>query len=386
MRSSEKQLFIIQILSLIILLFNTIFYKFLGVFGVIVFLIALLFTLLMVCGIPRDNNITGRLSVKLCIFYSLAFLVFKYSLGLITGYYTNPYDISLLGIIKNVLPMIIIILLEEYSRFTMCEKSGCNKLILLITMVIFTLLDFTLKSSFVGMTSIEEFLKLFTTTFMQCLFMNLGLTVISFKHGLKSALIFSFIFNIYNYIIPIIPRFSQYVETMVDMLIPIVIIVLLHIGIPKIFNKKKKNKEDIRKKHIATKLVGVILFVLIILTVSLNSNIFRFWVCVVGSGSMEPTINIGDLIMVDKSYKERSSELSEGDVIVFQISGKYYTHRIIKVFDNNGERTFLTQGDREGQAVDDWLVTKNEVVGKTLFRFQYLGLPSIWLRDLMKGN
>ena len=59
MRSSEKQLFIIQILSLIILLFNTIFYKFLGVFGVIVFLIALLFTLLMVCGIPRDNNITG---------------------------------------------------------------------------------------------------------------------------------------------------------------------------------------------------------------------------------------------------------------------------------------------------------------------------------------
>ena len=154
MRSSEKQLFIIQILSLIILLFNTIFYKFLGVFGVIVFLIALLFTLLMVCGIPRDNNITGRLSVKLCIFYSLAFLVFKYSLGLITGYYTNPYDISLLGIIKNVLPMIIIILLEEYSRFTMCEKSGCNKLILLTTMVIFTLVDFTLKSSFVGMTSL----------------------------------------------------------------------------------------------------------------------------------------------------------------------------------------------------------------------------------------
>lgn len=384
MRSSEKTIFIIQIVSLIILLFNTIFHEFLSELGVIIFLVVLLTSLSIACGIPRDNSITNKISIRLCIFYSIAFLVLKYSLGLITGFYNNPYDISVLGILKNVLPMILIILLEEYSRFTICDRSGGNKLILFTTMILFTLVDFALRNTFVGLSALEPIIKLFTTTFMQCLFMNLGLTVISYKHGLKTALIFSFIYNLYGYIIPIIPGFSKYVETIVDMLIPIIIVVLLHIGIPEIFNKKKKNKEDIRKKHIVTRITSVVLFILIIIIVSLNSNIFRFWVCVIGSGSMEPTINIGDVIVVDKSYAKRYLELDKGDVIVFKIADKNYTHRIIKVIDNNGEKSFITQGDRKGQAVDDWIVTKNEVVGKTLFRVRYIGLPSIWLRDLMK--
>jgi signal peptidase len=384
MRTGERKIFFIQILSLIILLFNSIMHEFLSEFGIIIFLMILLTLLAITCSIPRDNLFTGKQSMKLCLFYSIAFLILKYSLGLITGFYNNPYSLKFLDIVKNVVPVLIIIVLEEFCRFTINQRSGRNRFILVANILLFTFVDFALKNSFVDIRSLEPFLQLFTTTFMQCLFMNIGLTVISYKHGLKTALIYSCIFKLYGYIIPIIPGFSKYVETVVDMLIPIIIMVLLHIGVPDIFKKNKKNKEDIRNKHIVTKIIGVILFVLVIAMVSLNSNIFRFWVCVVGSGSMDPTIKIGDLIVVDKSYSKRYNELNNGDVIVFNISGKYYTHRIIEVIENNGEKSFITKGDREGQAIDDWLVTKNEIVGKTEFKFSYLGLPSIWLRDLVK--
>ena len=385
MRSSEKKLFIIQIVSLIILLLNTILYEFLSELGIIIFLVVLLITLHIVCGIAHDNMLTNKLSMKLCLFYSVAFLVLKFSLGLITGFYNNMYSLTFKGILMNTIPMIIIILLEEICRFTINERSGRKRIILFANVLLFTLVDFSLISSFAGMTSVESILKLLTTSFNQVLFFNIGLTLISYKHGLKTALIYSFIFNLYKYFVPIVPGFNQYVETIVDMLIPIIIVVLLHIGIPEIF-KKKKNKEDIRDNQFITKLIGVFIFILILIVVGLNSNLFRYWSCVVGSGSMEPTINIGDIIIVDKSYSENPQVLDKGDILVFKINDKFYTHRIIEVLYVNGEKQFITQGDREGQAVDNWIVTKNEIVGVTKFRLRYIGLPSIWIRDMMKGK
>lgn len=383
MRSGEKKLFLIQVVSLIILLLNTIYHEFLGDISLIVFLLVMLIVLHFTCGIPRDNNFTSKISFKLCLFYSIAFLVLEYSLGLITGFYRNPYNLSLVGILKNIIPAILLIVFEEYCRFTIVEKSGRNRIILLTTVFLFTFVNFALFGSFVNIGSIGNFLKLFTTTFMIWLFYNIGLTVISYKHGLKTALVYAFIYYLYRYLVPILPGFSEYVNTMVNMLIPIIIIVLLHIGVPEIF-KKKKNKEDIRNKHIVSKIIGVILFMLILVIVSLNSNLFRYWACVVGSGSMEPNIKIGDIIIVDKSYKNKVNSLAKGDIIVFRIGEKYYTHRIIEVVNSNGEKSFITKGDREGQAVDNWIVTKNEVVGLTKYKFKYLGLPSIWIRDLMK--
>lgn len=383
MRSSEKTVFIIQIVSLIILLFNSIVHTFIGDISILVFLLALVITLGIVFGIAHDNMLTNKLSIKLCLFYSIAFLVLKYSLGLIAGFYKNPYSLTFMGIGKNLLLAITLIVLEEIARFTINERSGRNRLILITNVILFTFVNFALFGDFQNITEVAPFLKMFTTVFMQWLFYNIGLTLISYKHGLKTALIYAFVFYLYRYLIPILPGLNEYVETIVDMLIPIIIVVLLHIGIPEIF-KKKKNKEDIREKNLIAKVIGIFLFILILIMVSLNSNLFRFWSCVVGSGSMEPTINIGDIIIVDKSYKNKYNTLDKGDILVFKINDKYYTHRIIDVIYNEGEKSFITQGDREGQAVDNWIVTKNEIVGVTKFRLKYLGLPSIWIRDLMK--
>ena len=65
MRSSERTVFIIQLVSLIILLFNSIFREFIGEIGIIIFLLILLITLGIVCGIPRDNMFTNKLKYKL---------------------------------------------------------------------------------------------------------------------------------------------------------------------------------------------------------------------------------------------------------------------------------------------------------------------------------
>ena len=145
-----------------------------------------------------------------------------------------------------------------------------------------------------------------------------------------------------------------------------------------------KEKIDIRVKNTGAKLIRLIIIIFIIILVSLNSGIFRYWIAVVASGSMEPTINVGDVIYIDKSFAKNMEKLKEEDVIVFKINGNIYCHRVVEVINNNGEVFLLTKGDREGQGVDNWTVTKNELVGRVEFKLKYIGLPSIWLKNAIE--
>lgn len=88
---------------------------------------------------------------------------------------------------------------------------------------------------------------------------------------------------------------------------------------------------------------------------------------VVMSGSMEPTIPTGSVILISTV-----SAYGIGDVITFQTDARASiptSHRIV------GERvngTFLTQGDANKTA-DFTSVSPSDVVGKVLFHVPYLG-------------
>lgn len=72
------------------------------------------------------------------------------------------------------------------------------------------------------------------------------------------------------------------------------------------------------------------------------------------SGSMEPTINIGDLIIVDTKVKQ----VYVGDIITFYDDHhNYVTHRIIDISDG----LIKTQGDNNNTP-DEHLITRNDVV------------------------
>lgn len=99
---------------------------------------------------------------------------------------------------------------------------------------------------------------------------------------------------------------------------------------------------------------------------------------------MEPTIKVGDVIYIDKSYKKNIEKIKEQDVIVFKMNGNIYCHRVIKINQNNGKILLVTKGDRKGQSIDNWTVTGEELVGRVEFKIKYIGLPSIWLKNAIE--
>lgn len=115
--------------------------------------------------------------------------------------------------------------------------------------------------------------------------------------------------------------------------------------------------------------------ILVLLSAFLGENNFKF--LVVKSGSMEPSIKMGSLVMI-----KREKEYTLGDVITFSNPKKpqeLITHRIVNIEKLNSQKFYTTKGDANGEP-DPKKVAKREVRGKVLFSVPYLG----YLVDFVK--
>lgn len=89
---------------------------------------------------------------------------------------------------------------------------------------------------------------------------------------------------------------------------------------------------------------------------------FGYGMAVVLSGSMEPALEIGDLIIV-----KETTEFDENEVIVFQDGQSLVVHRIVKI----NEGSFITKGDANNAS--DNPIDLNHIKGKVIFKIPVLG-------------
>jgi signal peptidase len=92
---------------------------------------------------------------------------------------------------------------------------------------------------------------------------------------------------------------------------------------------------------------------------------------IVLSGSMEPAILTGDLVIV---REVPADTLKEGDVIAFRRATAVITHRIMKINQNDGNTLFYTKGDNNN-ADDSAPVTVDLLEGRYLFRIPAWAAP-----------
>jgi signal peptidase len=97
---------------------------------------------------------------------------------------------------------------------------------------------------------------------------------------------------------------------------------------------------------------------------------FGWRVDVVLSGSMEPQIHVGSVVV---SRPLDIGSVNAGDIITFRspLNGEFTTHRVISV-ENSPSLFFRTKGDTNEDA-DPFIVGHQSVVGRVCFNVAYLG-------------
>ncbi|WP_433205553.1 signal peptidase I [Dactylosporangium sp. CS-047395] len=123
--------------------------------------------------------------------------------------------------------------------------------------------------------------------------------------------------------------------------------------------------------------VGVLSFVLCLFAMTLVPLAFGWSPSVVLSGSMQPSITPGDVVI---SAPLETGDLVPGRVIRFRDParpGRYLVHRIVAV---QPDHTLVTQGDANA-AADSTPVPAGDVTGVARLRVPWIGLPALWWRD-----
>jgi len=156
-----------------------------------------------------------------------------------------------------------------------------------------------------------------------------------------------------------------------------------------------KLKDILKNDYVKTALLLIIMVV----------SVFAFWfglkaalatdfpLCGVASGSMIPTLQVGDLIIVQgvpnaSNINAAPKDASEpGDIIVFYNPQKGFrdpndliVHRAIDMFQDDGKWYFETQGDAN-PSQDAWEVPEDYVVGRVVFfRIPLVGFITFLMR------
>lgn len=381
MKKSEVKLIALVLLSSCLLFLNIFIKNILSEYQLIVVLGVVLAISIFLVGFERNRLQNRKTVLSFIITYTVAFLILLYGIGLFTGYLRTPYSFSPLNILKNITPVILITIVGEYLRYNLCRKGENNNNLLLLVIVLFCLVDLSLSVNQYDVRSLSGLLGMATVILIPSIFKNILLNDLTLRFGPIPGLIYSLVMGLYIYLIPIVPNLNDYLTSTVMFLLPLALKIL----VDKRFMRDDEEEEDLRVNKVPGRIINGSLIAVMIILIGLFSNLFTYWIAAVGSGSMEPTINIGDAIIVDKGIQDHLDRLNVGDVLVFKIQDTIYTHRIIEMKETNGNYAITTKGDREGQAVDTWVVTNKDVVGVVRFKIPYVGWPTVWLSRIVEG-
>jgi signal peptidase len=148
----------------------------------------------------------------------------------------------------------------------------------------------------------------------------------------------------------------------------------------KILDKKKKEL-----------IKNIILIIIVLVSVQIGWQILKLTLntqiplAYVPSRSMEPTLKVGDLVVIKGVPPQ---EIKEGSIIVFYVPGHYgedeyrIVHRVIKIVNLGEELGFETKGDNN--PISDYYrwgyIPSSYVIGIVIYRIPYVGYAALGIR------
>lgn len=92
------------------------------------------------------------------------------------------------------------------------------------------------------------------------------------------------------------------------------------------------------------------------------ANLLGYTFFEVATGSMSPTINVGDVVIV-----KITKEVNKNDIIVFKEENNFITHRLIQ----KEEGKIITKGDANNS--EDKSITEDSILGKVITIIPQIG-------------
>ncbi len=278
--------------------------------------------------------------------------------GIIFGFGKSIYFIEPITAIMPFILTLTSLMAIEHVKALMLKKW--NLLFILLINIIMSIIMFPTVQfvTNIGETSI---------LFMRELMMNIITSTIIISYGLLPALFYRLGTDMIWYFFPIQPMIKMYMSSIMMMIGLIASLVIL--------DYSKFTHSPLLTPKTETSITGKIrtIFPLIVLGLVALFQIVGLHSFVVLTGSMEPSVNPGDLVLVEKE-----DHYNVGDIIVFSTQGTIIVHRIHAIEENY----IITKGDANNY-IDPWKIRSDKIIGKTFAVLPYIGLPLVAISRLL---
>lgn len=283
-------------------------------------------------------------------------------------------QLSTWSVMHYIIPMTVIIITTEIIRKVLIAQN--TKFSKVITFIIMVLIDLAIYANVYDVNDFDTFVETVGFTLFASISCNLMYNYVSSRYGCIPIIIYRLMTILYVYFIPYIPNVYMFFRCILRTIYPYMIYQLLEFT----YASKKIAVAQINKKKAMLGKIAICIFA--ILVAMLVSCEFQYGLLVIGSGSMTGTINKGDA-MIYKKY-DGTSDIEEGQIIMFTDREIQVVHRVIEVKRVNGIDRYVTKGDANQQQ-DPGHITKSKVIGLYIGRIPYFGYPSLWLRDIFSN-
>lgn len=339
------------------------------------FIIIILALSISLLGFKRNVNTNLKKSIlSVTIVFVLAYFAITYGIGFAIGYNKNAYSMELSSLIGNIISPIITIICIELIRYIYIENNKFSKQS--VGFIIFSIIIFEIciNTRIKDFDNIEFLFVSATTIILPIISKNLVLSYLTYNVGYRPALLYRLIMDISVFVLPVVPAFGDYLNSVVGILSPALLYIYVSRIIEEYYNGFEYNF-SINKFH----WTDIPYMAFLLMLIALISGKFQYTIMGVGSDSMHPYIDRGDAVLLNSSVNK--NKLKTGDVIAFENDNKVVIHRLFEIKEEKDKTYYITKGDANN-TTDDIKITNSDIIGVVKFRIKYLAYPTVYLNDL----
>ena len=297
-------------------------------------------------------------------------------MGFVEGFGRSPQASSLTMVLLNFWMWLPELVGREYMRSYLVRafvRKGQVRYILIITLLM-TAMNLSLGTTLTAAVMQRNMLEVISRVLPE-ICENILATYLTMYGGGCASVLYLLVVKGSEWFSPILPDLSLMTRSIIGVVVPILGFVIIERNYME-WSKGIKLREY-KTQNIGEWIVSAILSVTMLWFVM---GVFPIYPSAIATGSMEPMIYPGDIVLVQKIMSQEDIEqLDIGDVIHFSKGGVVVSHRVTDIQMQHGKPMYYTKGDNNLEW-DTGPVQLEEIRGSIVGVIPKLGWLSIIVR------
>ncbi len=331
--------------------------------------------------LPKYKGIIKKRFKNLLVKIAVGIAVFQIYLSLIAGLFDkfgkNPNSFTFIWILINIFFVLSALLGMELSRAWLINRlvniRKPSTLVPFFVAFLYTCTCIPLNQLSKLTGSLEGATKFLGSDFIPQFMEHLMASFLALWGGPLPALAYRGIIQTFVWFSPVLPDLNWAMKAFSGTVVPIIGIAA---GQHILKLTPARGNKDSSENLLATTIICIIC----VLAIWFAVGAFPVRPTIIISGSMRPTIEVGDMAIVGKINPQI---LKVGDIIQFKTENRSIPtlHRIIEIQKEEDKKTiYITRGDAND--VPDDPVQPQQVVGRVIFTVPKVGWATITIREI----